>query len=265
MPKGQYGAPRGRKGLDGKRGSGPSRGFSVKLTDEQRALLARWREEMGARGDSEVLRTLIDEEAGRRVDEMGARQEGMTMNHRNTTWFIFDVESIGLHGEGFAVGWVVFRGGREVEAACIWTDPDNASGQGWDDGDAEANTGRGRISENIPSLPAVGRVQSPRAVREAFWNSWLRWKAEGAVMAAEIAWPVEARFLIACVNENPSGRTWQGPYPLIDIASVRLAAGIDPLGAAVRREDEPEHNPLGDARQSARLLMEALVKCGGNC
>jgi len=33
----------------------------------------------------------------------------------------FDVESVGLHGQGFAVGWVVLQDGQEVSsgyAAC---------------------------------------------------------------------------------------------------------------------------------------------------
>jgi hypothetical protein len=53
-----------------------------------------------------------------------------------------------------------------------------------------------------------------------------------------------------------------GPYPLVDVASVRLAAGLDPLGAYDRTAGElPVHNPLADARQSARLLLEALKSC----
>jgi hypothetical protein len=69
---------------------------------------------------------------------------------------------------------------------------------------------------------------------------------------------VEGRFLNACIDQNRRQRTWQGPFPLIDIASVRMTAGV---GKSVeeRLEDElPVHNPLADARQSLRILREAL-------
>jgi hypothetical protein len=79
------------------------------------------------------------------------------------------------------------------------------------------------------------------------------------MLAADCAWPVEARFLAACVDDQPEQRAWEGPYPLIDIASVRLAAGLDPLATVERLPSEmPAHDPLADARQSARLLIEAL-------
>ena len=96
-------------------------------------------------------------------------------------------------------------------------------------------------------------------MRDAFWRLWLGWKSNSVWLAADVCWPVEANFLRACIEDDPIRRTWEGPYPLIDIASVRLAAGFDPLGTEPRRDDEmPARNPLADARQSARLLAEAL-------
>jgi hypothetical protein len=74
------------------------------------------------------------------------------------------------------------------------------------------------------------------------------------------AWPVEARFLAACVDDNPMTHEWSGPYPLHDLASVLMAAGRDPLAKNERLPGElPEHDPLADARQSARLLLAALA------
>jgi hypothetical protein len=50
-----------------------------------------------------------------------------------------------------------------------------------------------------------------------------------------------------------------GPYPLHDLASILLAHGRDPLAKNERLPEElPEHDPLNDARQSARLLHEVL-------
>ena len=41
---------------------------------------------------------------------------------------VWDVESVGLHGEGFAVGWVVLLGAEEVSAHWIACPPDEAKG-----------------------------------------------------------------------------------------------------------------------------------------
>jgi hypothetical protein len=96
-------------------------------------------------------------------------------------------------------------------------------------------------------------------IRGDFWKAWLRWLNDGAVLCADCAWPVEARFLAACVDDNPSARTWNGPYPLHDLASLRLAADKNPLATEDRLPHElPVHNPLADALQSARLLVETL-------
>lgn len=168
---------------------------------------------------------------------------------------VFDVESIGLHGEGYAAGYVVVDGDRqELQAGRFACDPRFANGT-W--------KGREWVAANVPPLEETHLT--PHAVRDAFWGLWQLWKGRGAVLAADCPWPVEARFLAACVDDargtTASGpRDWEGPYPLVDVASVRLAAGLDPLGAADRLPSElPAHDPLADARQSARLLTEALA------
>lgn len=166
-------------------------------------------------------------------------------------WMVFDVESVGLHGEGFAVGFVVVDGdGRELTCGRFSCDPINASG---DYGSREW------VAKNVPLMRH--NCEDPDGMRECFWNAWLRWKEAGAALAADVPWPVEARFLNHCVQADPEAREWGGPYPLIDVASVRLAAGFDPLGTEPRRENElPAHDPLNDARQSARLLSEAFAR-----
>lgn len=164
-------------------------------------------------------------------------------------YFVFDIESIGLHGEGFAVGLVVIdKDGNEVESAVYACPPEAAKG---------TDENRKWISENVPELEATHML--PKGIRAAFWDKWMEYSAQGAVMFADCAWPVEARFLVGCVNDSPESREWEGPYPLHDIASIFLAKGQDPKGTYDRLENEmPAHHPLGDARQSARLLIEAL-------
>ncbi len=76
-------------------------------------------------------------------------------------------------------------------------------------------------------------------------------------MAVECGWPVEARFLAACIDEDPD-RASDGPYPLLEISTMMQAAGMDPMATYKRKPEElPAHDPRGDARLSARLLRIA--------
>lgn len=171
---------------------------------------------------------------------------------------VFDVESVGLHGEGFAVGAVVvdtlngatldeFYAASETSEPLLMANPETL---GW----LEANV--------LPHLWPTH--EHTREVRDAFWQFWRTWAGRGAKLLADCAWPVEARFLAACVDDDAESREWQGPYPLLDLAPILWAQGIDPTGAFDRTPSElPQHHPLNDARQSARLLLEALKRQRG--
>lgn len=161
-------------------------------------------------------------------------------------YMVFDVESIGLHGEGFAVGWVIIDNFMEIDARCVSCDPHVARGGG---------EGRRWVQDNVPALTNL--VATPRIVRDVFWKTWEYERARGTILAADCPWPVEARFLIDCVADDPGAREWSGPYPLIDIGSVIHAMGMDAVAEWPRLDSElPKHDPMRDARQSARLLME---------
>lgn len=164
-------------------------------------------------------------------------------------FMVFDVEAVGLHGEGFAFGYVVVnRAGKTLDQSMAACPPDQAAGD---------PDGRAWVRDNVPALHTG--CSTPREVRDEFWRSWTHWKAEGAVLVADCAWPVEARFLAACVDDAPHERAWEGPYPLHDVASVLLALGRDPLKENERLPSElPAHHPAKDAQQSARLLIAAL-------
>lgn len=165
-----------------------------------------------------------------------------------------DVESIGLHGEGFAFGYVIIEDGKEIDSAHRSCHPDKAEGN---------ESGRKWVDVNVP-IPKY-LEDSPEDVRLSFWSAWKYWKEKGAILFADCGWPVEARFLNQCVEDNLEVREWQGPYPLHDIATFRMALGFDPLGTYPRIKGEtPAHNPLADARQSARLLMECFKGRGNS-
>jgi len=165
-------------------------------------------------------------------------------------FFVFDVESVGLHGDGFSYGYVVVENAPQMKVV----------------GRGELSSGRVAakgtsadhewISANVPPCRRV--ICSATALRDTFWTEWIHWRAQGAVMVADCPWPVEARFLQACVDDEPA-RQAEAPYPLIDVASVLLAAGMDPIASYDRLPAElPKHDPVADATQSARLLLAAL-------
>lgn len=167
------------------------------------------------------------------------------------SFFVFDVESIGLHGEDFAVGGGLYLENGAAQWEFRFSCPRETAWGVSDD--------REWVKNNIPEIEITH--SNPVALRTAFWEKWQQAKHQGAVMAAECAWPVEAGFLMSCIRDVPyGGRT--GPYPLHDIASMMLAAGMDPMATYEREPSElPKHDPLADARQSARLMVQALDAC----
>ena len=169
-----------------------------------------------------------------------------------TMYMVFDVESIGLHGEGFAVAWVVVnRDGERLSERCLACPRDLCNG---------TDAGRAWAREHVPDLEVTSPTR--KHLLNAFWHEWRHWADQGAVLVADCAWPVETNFLSECVRLNHAEREWQGPYPLYDLASVLLALGANPLmDATDRLRDElPEHNPLMDARQTARQLVACLKR-----
>lgn len=167
---------------------------------------------------------------------------------------VFDVESVGLHGEGFAYGYVVVDEDMsgELESGLFACPPGAAKveGLGHDPDNSKW------VADKIPQFPMTGA--NPRAVRDRFWKVWETWKSQ-VVLVADCAWPVEARFLIDCIRDDPT-RKWNGPYPLVDLSGILIARGIDPTKMFDRLPNElPAHNPLNDARQSARILKGHLI------
>lgn len=165
-------------------------------------------------------------------------------------YFVIDVESIGLHGEAFAVAWVLIDlNGERLLEGCYSCPPESSSG---------SHENREWINKNVPKL--IVTHPSPKDMMNAFWLIWKDAKRLGAVMAADCNWPVEATFLSDCISLDHKNREWEGPYPFIDLGSILLVMGKDPTGVYPRLEDEmPAHHPLMDARQSARILVDCLL------
>jgi hypothetical protein len=167
-------------------------------------------------------------------------------------FFVFDVESIGLAGEGFAVAGGVYNRLAAAQMEFAFCCPEHQA-QG-------TEIDRKWVCENVPRFPATH--DNPRDVRTAFWETWRECRSlySGIQMAAECQFPVETRFLARCVDDLPA-RSAEAPYPLLEISTYMQAAGMDPMATYDRLERErPRHHPLADARQSARLLAAAIAR-----
>ena len=161
-------------------------------------------------------------------------------------WLVFDVEAIGLYGEGFAVGYCVTDAlGQEVVAGRNSCEPSRAVGHIHD---------YLWVRKNIPDLTPT--QETPREMRRAFAYTLTKWIADGAAVVVDCGYPVETNFLRAIVRDDPA---WRTPYPLFELASLLMVAGRDPIATYPRLPHElPAHDPLCDARQSSRLWHETL-------
>jgi hypothetical protein len=175
-------------------------------------------------------------------------------------FFIFDAESVGLHGQTFAVaGGIYDINGNAVPGSEFIFDCGPHPGM--------AVPGREKedlewVEANVVTREGAVLCATPNEVRHKFWQLWQMAKAgfPGILMFVECGWPVEARFLLECIGDDPLTRNWEGPYPMHEIASVMLAAGMNPMETYERLPEEmPPHEPLADARLSARLLVTALM------
>ncbi len=168
---------------------------------------------------------------------------------------VIDVESIGLHGEGFAVAWQVATSSHaDVLAQGLWACPPEAA--------AGSAPDRAWVAAHLPVLPV--NCPDPSAVRQHFWADWLHWRQQGAWMLADCAWPVEARFLNDCIRDGAPDAGQFGPWPLLDLALARALWPELTTLAQQRLPDElPVHDPRADVRQTLRLWHHWRKLCAG--
>ena len=169
-----------------------------------------------------------------------------------------DVEKNGLHGVAFAVGAVVLNGlGQEI-------------------GSFRARSplvGHPRDFVQREVLPALVNFpethSSPKILRAAFWE-WFSTARSGASIFADCGWPSEARFFIALAEDDFEARYLKGPFPLHEVSTLLLAAGIDPLierakyaGELLMGRTGCRHDPWWDAFVSGQCALKALRALGG--
>ena len=108
-------------------------------------------------------------------------------------FMVFDVESIGLHGEGFAVAWVVVnRDGERLGEGCLSCDPAQCYG---------TDESRLWVGENVPPLERTSPTK--QHLRNTFWHEWRPWSQPDRVGGPARHDPAECQ---ACGERSAGSR-----------------------------------------------------------
>lgn len=162
-------------------------------------------------------------------------------------YFTFDAETDGLYGQAFAIAAaVVDEQGNVLDSFC-----EKCVEPGIRDAWTRKNC--------LPYLSEIPDCESRAALRQHFWAFYMRYR-DDCVIVADVPCPVEAGLLRACVEDDLETRRSQGPYPLIDVASVLFAHGIDPdvNRMAYSGYQGKRHHPLDDAVASVLCIIKAM-------
>jgi hypothetical protein len=176
-----------------------------------------------------------------------------------------DAESWGVMGDIFWIGAVVYdEEGKEVGAFSASVDPFLCSQAEPEDTDLlERSNTRVWLTANVfPHMKY--RMHLPNgtiaSLRDGFWAWFQAVRANGEVhLLADCGLCIESRLLVDAIKDKPE-RLSEAPWFVHDVATALHIAGRDPTGTYARRANEvPAHDPVCDARQTARLFAE----CGG--
>jgi hypothetical protein len=170
----------------------------------------------------------------------------------------FDLETNGLHGTAFAVGAVIMDGEGKVydefSARCPLHDPIDD----W-------------VNNNV--LPAIKDMpithKTYEELREAFWQWYVNAEPASDYVLVNNGYPVEYRFLLDCQEANLDERYWQHPFPILDLASLLIQIGQNPLASKSKLAQKLlgddqflQHHPLHDAKVAAMVAFEAFRQAG---
>lgn len=162
-----------------------------------------------------------------------------------------DAESDGLYGSFLTVALVAAdRDGNIIERAYYGISQENMQiSDDW-------------VRANVrPVLGEYEACENEDELLEKAWVFWLKY-SQDAYAVADVASPVESRLFMQCVLKDEQTRRWQAPFPLLDLSSMLMAAGYDPLEnrdeLLGRTASTKLHNALYDAETEAAVWK----KCG---
>jgi hypothetical protein len=170
----------------------------------------------------------------------------------------FDLETNGLHGKAFAVGAVLMDRNGKVHDEFSARSPLVGAVDPW-------------VKANV--LPAIADMPITHSsyvdLREAFWKWYVAAEAKADYVLVKNGYPVEYRFLLDCQEANLKERYWQHPFPILDLSSLLIQVGQNPLAHRPKLEQKLatkdeylQHHPLHDAKLAAMVAFEAFRSAG---
>lgn len=174
----------------------------------------------------------------------------MLDNLKNKNLLFVDAETDGIYGSFISIAVIVVNSGyQELERHYWGICKDNLKVKTpW-------------VRDNV--IPVMGQYEPCQNEEELlleFWSVWEKY-CENAYGIADVCFPVEARLFEKCVQCDLEKRQQKGPYPLIDLSSVLLTKGIDPLidrKSLVREDKMEQHNALNDVEMTIAIWKEIM-------
>jgi hypothetical protein len=167
-----------------------------------------------------------------------------------------DAECNGLHGRAFAVALTLSDSNSERDNRVLRCGIGEATVDPW-------------VAENV--MPAIADIDVncpggyPQMLAEIH-ATIAEWGGKETPMIGHVVWPVEARLLLDVYSGMG---VWDGPFPLLDVASVLYAHGFDPTSVDTYLADHgievppgSPHHPLYDARAAERCLRHLMTEAG---
>ena len=113
----------------------------------------------------------------------------------------------------------------------------------------------------VPVLGEYTEFDSEPELLEAVWSLWE--ELDGSAYAiGDVIYPVEAGLFRKCIELNPEDRYYKGPFPLLDISTVRYCKGLDPagVGSAASADALSESSERSKARHNALYDVETMIR-----
>lgn len=160
-------------------------------------------------------------------------------------YFSFDAETDGLLGPVFAIGAIVINQNKEIISQFSGSYLGKSIQNSW-------------VKENVLPLPEdIPAYKSREALLNAFWVYYMQNRTD-CIILADTPFPVEAGLLRKCIELDEKNRMAFSPYPVIDVASLFFAHGLD--SDTDRMEFSgykgDKHNPVSDAIASALCAIK---------
>jgi hypothetical protein len=178
--------------------------------------------------------------------------------------FMFDVESIGLYGNGFAFGAVASDAKGQILDKCAYAYLTEEIIKELNKIDFFVN---GDGKDIISECKKLQQVKSLKELRQKFYDFYLAYKSNCDIYS-DVNFPVETNFLKDVVMDDIENRQFTMPYPLLDVANV-VPCNIDRaemyiqdnagyIAQDVANRKPVKHNPLWDSMCSLYCLIKEL-------